>query len=366
MTETADKRIAIIADDVEMNRSLLRDILEEQYTLLEAGDGEQVLQLIREQGDRVTFLLLDLMMPKLDGFAVLERLRGDQGLDRFPILIVSAETDVATEEKCLQLGVTDFIHKPFVPSLVQHRVRNAVTLYAARDGLRKTVEEKTEELRRRNLQLSRTNEDTIELLGNVVEARSLESGTHVRRVKGFTRILAADLQRNHPDLGITQSLTEAWTKASAMHDLGKIMVPDNILLKPGRLTSDEFAEMKKHTLYGCTILEGSQHMWDEDYYMLCWQICRYHHEKWDGSGYPEGLKGDDIPLVAQVVSVADCFDALTTERVYKRAFTPEEAYDMIMKGECGVFSPLMTETLRRCRESFYALAEEIRSVQPAK
>lgn len=206
------------------------------------------------------------------------------------------------------------------------------------------------------------NEDTIELLGNVVEARSMESGTHIRRVKGFTRLLAEQLKTAHPELGITDEQMGSWAKASDMHDVGKIRVPDNILLKPGKLTSEEFEEMKKHTVYGCEVLESSRHMWDEEYFNLCWQICRYHHEKWDGRGYPDGLKGDEIPLVAQVVAVADCYDALTTERVYKKAFTPEEAYQMIIGGQCGAFNPVVLETLTACEESFRELALKVRAV----
>lgn len=362
----ADKQLALIADDIEMNRDMLKDILEDHFDLIEAEDGEQVLELIEKYGDRITVLLLDLVMPRMNGFDVLAKLHEEREIDRFPILIISGESDLQTEEKCLECGVTDFIHKPFAPSLVMHRVRNAVTLYAARNNLRQKVWEKTEELRQRNIQLSRTNEDTIELLGNVVEARSLESGAHVRRVKGFTRILSEKIRSAHPELNITAADVDGWAMASAMHDLGKVMVPDEILLKPGRLTPEEFEIMKLHTVNGCTVLENSRHMWDESYYRLCWQICRYHHEKWDGSGYPDGIAGDEIPLVAQVVSVADCYDALTTERVYKRAFTPEEAYQMIMEGQCGVFSPLMLETLSQSKEEFRELTLRITSVQPPR
>lgn len=362
----AEKRIAVLADDIELNRDILKDILSDDFTILEAENGLQVMELVREYGTRIGVLLLDLIMPVMDGFEVLKQLSDSGYISRFPILVISGETDIKTEEQCLEYGVNDFIHKPFTPSLVRHRIRNAVGLYSARNNLQQTVMERTAELRERNSQLSRNNENTMELLGNVVEARSLESGTHVRRVKGFTRILADDLRENHPEFGISSSDAEAWALASAMHDLGKIMVPDNILLKPGRLTPEEFDIMKKHTEYGCRILEGSQHMWDEQYYALCWTICRYHHEKWDGSGYPDKLAGEDIPLVAQVVSIADCYDALTTERVYKKAFTPDEAYNMIMGGQCGQFNPMMLDTLKRCKESFRELTERIASVQPPR
>lgn len=352
----AEKKIAIVADDVEMNRELLSDILEDEFSILEAENGLEVMDIIHQNSDNVAVLLLDLMMPEANGFDVLDMMLAEGRIGRLPILIISGEKDPATEEKCLSLGVTDFIPKPFAPSLVRHRVDNAVALFSARDWLEKKVEEKTAELKERNEQLAANNENTIELLGNVVEARSMESGTHVRRVKGFTRILAKTLQALSPELGITDENIAVWVMASAMHDVGKIKIPDSVLLKPGKLTPEEFDEIKKHTLYGCEVLENSRHMWDEDYYRACWDICRYHHEKWDGRGYPEGLKGEEIPVVAQVVSVADCFDALTTERVYKRAFTPDEAYDMITGGQCGAFNPVMMKALETCREEFAELA----------
>ena len=358
-------RIAVVADDVELNRELLHDILEDEFVILEAENGLQVMDIIRKREQQISVLLLDLVMPEMNGFQVLEHLRAENLMNAFPVLIISGESELTVEERCLGLGVTDFIHKPFAPSLVRHRIRNAVTMFASRDELARQVAEKTAELQERNRQLARSNEDTIELMGDVVEARSLESGTHVRRVKGFTRILGEYLLHNHPELELSQELVDSWTTASAMHDLGKIMVPDQILLKPGRFTPEEFAEMKRHTLYGCTMLENSRRLWEDAYYRLCWDICRYHHEKYDGNGYPEGLSGDQIPLVAQVVSVADCFDALTTERVYKRAFTPEEAFQMILGGACGAFSPLMLDALRECEEPFRKLAIEIKSFQPS-
>lgn len=348
----AEKKIAIVADDVELNRELLIEILEDEYTPIEAENGLEVMDVIHRSGDGIAVLLLDLMMPELDGFGVLEKLFEEGRMDCFPILIISGEKDAVTEEKCLSLGVTDFIPKPFAPALVRHRVNNAVALYRARDWLESKVAEKTAELQERNAQLARNNENTIELLGNVVEARSMESGTHVRRVKTFTRILATTLRKLSPELGITDDDVSVWAMASAMHDVGKIKIPDSVLLKPGKLTPEEFDEIKKHTLYGCEVLEISRHMWDEDYYLVCWIICRYHHEKWDGRGYPEGLKENEIPVVSQVVAVADCYDALTTERVYKRAFTPDEAYDMITGGQCGAFNPVLMKALEACREEF--------------
>lgn len=359
------RHTAIIADDVELNREILTEMLEDRFRIIEAADGVQVLDAIREAGDDIAVLLLDLVMPNMSGIEVLEKLKEANMMDRFPVLIISADDNPTTEEKCLSCGVTDFIRKPFRPVLVWHRVYNAITLFDYRHDLEEKVEEQTAEikqqaaqLRVQNKKLEEQNHNVIELLGNVVEARNLESGTHVRRVKQFTGILAEYLLKNHPEYGLTRETVEQFGEASVMHDLGKIMISDNILLKPARLTPEEYEEMKRHTVYGCEIVKNARHLWDECYYKLCMDVCRYHHEKWDGNGYPDGLKGDEIPLVAQIVSVADCYDALTTERPYKKPFSPEKAYEMLLEGQCGVINPVLLEALTACKDTFSAFVAE--------
>lgn len=215
----------------------------------------------------------------------------------------------------------------------------------------------TSELRERNRELARTNDEIIEMLGDVVELRNEESGMHIQRVKAFTRMLAKMVKERLPEYGLTDDDVELITSASALHDVGKIMIPDAILLKPGRLTDEEFAIMKSHSEKGCLVLKRAPKSWSARYLNIGLEIVRHHHEKWDGCGYPDGLKGDEIPISAQIVSVADCFDALTTERVYKPAFSVEEAFNMILGGECGAFSEKLMNCFRGCREIFEELAE---------
>ena len=361
--------IALVVDDVELNREILSEMLEDDFKTLEACDGLEALEIIKAHSDDIAVLLLDLVMPNLGGIDILKILREDNLLDKFPVLIITGESSLEIEEQCLTLGAFDFIKKPFNPAVVSHRTKNAVSLFTYKNHLEDLVTEQTaqlrqqtEELQQKNLRLEKTNESTIELLSTVVESRNLESGTHVRRVKEFTRILAEKLKEKYPEYGLTDRYVYLVSIASSMHDVGKIMISDTVLLKPGKLTPEEFDYMKTHTLCGCEVLEHSRHMWDKEYFDLCWQICRYHHEKWDGRGYPEGLKEDEIPISAQLVSVADCYDALTTERVYKKAFTPDKAFEMISNGECGQFNPKVMDCFSSCKEQFSDFAAQCASV----
>ena len=354
--------IVLIVEDVELNRGILCDMLEADYRTAEARDGLEAMEAMAEHGDEIAVVLLDLMMPRMGGLEVLEKMREQHLLDRFPVLIITGETDPEVEDKCLALGAFDFIKKPFQPNLVRLRVKNAESLFTYKNHLEEQVAmqtaqltEQAEALREKNRQLREMNEMTIELLSDIIEARNLESGTHVRRVRAFTRILGLRLMEAFPEYGLDRKTVDTIALASMMHDVGKIMISDAILLKPGKLTPEEFDLMKKHTLLGCDVLDHTSYMWEEDYYLFCRQICRSHHEKWDGKGYPDGLFGDSIPIAAQLVSIADCYDALTNERVYKKAFSAEVSYDMLRRGECGIFNPKLMKCLEDCREDFAAL-----------
>lgn len=360
------KQLAIVVDDVELNREILSDMLSEEYEIAEASNGADALSIIIEKEEQIAVLLLDLMMPVMDGMTLLQVLKEKNIIGKFPILIISSEEGDRIEANCLSVGATDFIKKPFNPTVVRHRVRNSVALFTYTQKLEKVVEGQTQVLRKQaaalkeqNLHLEQVNERTIELMANMVEARDTESGMHVKRVKGFTRILAKCVMDLYPEYGLTEEKVKSIAVASAMHDIGKIMVPDNILTKPGKLTPEEFEIMKKHSEYGVSVLEKNPGILDEQEYELGCQICRHHHEKWDGRGYPDGLAGDEIPIAAQVVAIADCYDALTTERVYKKAFTMQEAYDMIMGGQCGQFNPKILRCLTEVKPAFEMLRETI-------
>ncbi len=357
------KNKILVVDDALMNRDILKEILKDTYDILEAEDGKSALEILDAENNEISAILLDLVMPVMDGFEVLEELNARKMIEKIPVLIISGENSTQNEQRCFDLGIADFIGKPFNARLVRKRVQNAAEHYANRNELEAKVEEQTNVLRKAYItlksqaeQLKRRNQDIIEILGTVVEYRNLESGEHVKRVGEYTRILAETFMVEYPEYGLTQDKIDVIVSASALHDIGKITIPDSILLKPGRLTKDEFEYMKSHTTRGCELLESMKNVLDPKYEKVSSEICRHHHERFDGKGYPDGLKGDAIPLSAQLVSVADVYDALVNERCYKDAFSPEEAFRMIVNGECGVFSPRLMEVFRRVRAQFEKIA----------
>lgn len=352
----------LVVDDMEINRDILTEILNEEYRVETAEDGQRALEMIEEKQDELAVVLLDLMMPEVDGFAVLKVMQEKGWIERIPVLIISGETSVKAERKCFDYHISDFIRKPFDNALVKKRVRNVVNLFQYQRNLEDKVQEQTKTLWEQNellrLQadrLKKSNTNIIEILGTVVEYRDFESGEHINRVKGYTRILAERLATEYPEYGLDQEMIDVIVSASALHDVGKIAIPDNILLKPGKLTDEEFACMKTHTTRGGEILQNIRNAWDDEYGEISYQICRHHHEKFDGRGYPDGLVGDEIPIAAQIVSIADVYDALVNERVYKDAFPKEEAFRMITEGECGKFNPKLLECFRIARKAFEEL-----------
>ena len=358
------KKKVLIVDDAQMNREILIEILGDEYEILEADNGRGALDLIDARSKEIAAILLDLNMPEMDGFEVLQEMQRKKYLDRIPVLVISGESSVQNEKKCFEMGVSDFIGKPFHTVLVKKRVENMVNHYTYKNQLEEKVQEQTAVLRKayqtlmnQAEKLEKKNQDIIDMMGSIVEYRSLESGEHIQRVKGFTKILAENFSIMYPEYGLTREKIDAIVAASSLHDIGKIAIPDSILMKPGRLTKDEFEYMKSHTLRGCEILDSMKMDWNPVAKQVSYEIVRSHHERYDGKGYPDGLKGDDIPISAQLVSVADVYDALTSERCYKDKFTPEEAFRMIVNGECGVFSPKMMEAFRRSREQFEEFAK---------
>ena len=349
----------LIVDDVEINRDILEEILEDKYDIFKASDGMEALKIIDNMKEELALILLDLMMPVLDGFGVMEGMKARKLLNRLPVIAISSDASEIVEKRCFDYGVSDFVRKPFNEALVRLRVGNVVDLYLYKNKLEDRVYEQTQTLKNQYLQLKKqatrlteSNQKIIEILGTVVESRNLESGQHINRVKKYTEILAYQMMQDYPEYGITERIIKIMSQASALHDVGKIAISDTILLKPGRLTTDEFEIMKTHTTRGCDILKNIQGAWDDEYAKMCYEICRHHHEKYDGKGYPDGLVGEDIPVAAQIVSVADVYDALVNERVYKAAIPKDKAFNMIIGGECGQFSPKLMECFRKVRNKF--------------
>lgn len=354
------KHNILVVDDMEINREILHTIFEEEYDVLLAEDGREAIELIQEKGQNISAILLDIVMPRVDGFGVLEFLREHGYMKKVPVLLITSDTSYESKRRGYELGASDFIAKPFEPDIVTKRVRNLVELYYHKNNLEKLVEAQTGEILEKNAKLAAMNEHIINALGTIVEFRSMESGNHIFRVRSFTEILLVHLMREYPEYGLNQETAEIIASASVLHDVGKISIPDSILMKPGRLTEEEFELMKTHTVQGAQVVERVIMDDDPVFKKYCLEIALSHHEKYDGRGYPNRLKGDEIPISAQAVSIADVYDALTSERVYKPPFSYEKAYQMILDGECGQFNPKLMDCFHQAKAEFEAKADELK------
>lgn len=330
----------LIVDDAEINRGILASIFEEQFEVMEAADGEAAIDIIDQMQDEISLIFLDLIMPKLNGFEVLAHMRYSNLIDKIPVVVVTGETVPDSIAKAYEYGAADVVYKPFSAVVVTRRVMNLMEQYKSREIMEEELKERTEEVVKSREQMANMNEFLLDALGSVVEFRSLESGEHVIRVKYFTKIILEYVKSCYPEYGLTSEQIMLMSQAAALHDVGKIAIPDEILKAPRKLTKEEFEEMKKHTIYGCEILEKFNLLNDE-FYKYCYDICRWHHEKVDGKGYPDGLKAEAIPIYCQAVAIADCFDALSSKRIYKDQIPCRDAYNMILAGECGAFSPVI-------------------------
>ena len=332
----AGPQTMLIIDDDVINRTVLAAIFSEHYRIEEADDGDVGLDLILADPARYCSVLLDYQMRRMNGLEVLRRLDERGLMLRIPVFLISAEADAEVTRAAYELGVMDVIEKPVIPHVVQRRVGSVVELFAARRRLSGVVERQQDELLRRAAQIIELNQGMIEALATAIEFRDGESGGHVRRIHDITRIMLTETSLGS---GLSSGDVASIALASIMHDVGKIAIPDAILGKPGKLTADEFEVMKTHTIVGAQMLEGIPQLHQSGAYPYAVDIARHHHERWDGRGYPDGLKGDEITIWAQIVSLADVYDALVSSRVYKGAFDRGEALRMIRDGECGVFNP---------------------------
>jgi len=330
----------LIVDDVELNRAILCELFAGDYEILEADNGKTAVDLMEQYHEEIAIVLMDIVMPIMDGLEALEIMNGKGLTEKTPIFLITAESSNDAISKGFRLGVVDVVLKPFNPDNICQRVNNIIELYRYRYKLEKLVQEQMTKIEKQNEQLRNFNVAMIDTLSTIVEFRDCESGQRVQRIRRLTKIMLKELGRQNAEYKMSDKTIEDISMAAALHDIGKIAIPDYILNKPGRLTAEEFAIMKEHTLYGCEILESIDSLkQNKEQYRYHYNICRWHHEKWDGSGYPDGLIGKEIPIYAQIVSLADCYDALTSVRCYKGAFTHEESVQMIEKGECGAFSP---------------------------
>lgn len=338
MVPSREQRYTIlVADDSEMNRSILRSMLEESYDIVEAEDGLQAVAILQQMEQEIALVLLDLVMPNMDGFDVLSAMNKYNWIDSVPVIMISAESTHDFIERAYNMGVTDYISRPFDMMVVRRRVINTIMLYAKQRRLAGMVNDQI-------YQREKVNNLMISILSHIVEFRNEESGLHVMHIQTMTEILLKSLMRKTDKYKLDRETINLIGNASTLHDVGKIGIPTEILNKPGRFTPEEFAIMKQHSQMGADMMKSVPDQ-EEPLVKYAYEICRWHHERYDGRGYPDGLKGEDIPISAQVVALADVYDALTSPRVYKPAHPHEKALSMILNGECGAFQPLLLECL---------------------
>ena len=328
----------LVVDDSEMNREILSEILNEEYDIIEADSGDTCIDMLRKYETGISLVLLDIVMPGMDGFGVLNYMNHHHYLEDIPVIMISSEDSTETVRRAYEMGVSDYINRPFDAGVVHRRVYNTIKLYAKQRRLITLITNQVYEKEKNNRMM-------VGILSQIVEFRNGESGSHVLNINIFTGMLLESLVQHTDKYDLSWSERLLITTASALHDIGKIGIDDKILNKPGRLTDEEFKIMQNHTIIGASILENMGSYQDEELMKVAYQICRWHHERYDGKGYPDGLKGDEIPISAQVVSLADVYDALVSERVYKKAYSHEKAIEMITNGECGCFNPILLECL---------------------
>ena len=333
------KKKILIVDDSEMNRALLEDMLSDDYEILEAENGMEATTIMHSHELDICLVLLDIVMPVMDGFDTLAMMNKNGWIKNMPVIMISAETASTYMDRAYSLGAVDYISRPFDERTVRHRVDSNVILGEKQKEL-------SSRLTNQIFEKEKDNRLMIEILSHIVEFRNGESGLHVLHVHTITELLLKALKNKTDKYPLTQKDISLICNASALHDVGKISIPSEILNKPGRFTPEEFEIMKGHTVEGAKMLKDIPFRENEPLIKIGYQICRWHHERYDGRGYPDGLKGEEIPIAAQVVALADVYDALTSKRVYKPAYTPEKAVEMILNGECGVFNPLLLECLK--------------------
>ena len=333
-----EKPQILLVDDSEMNRLILAEILQGDYRILEAKDGRECMDALQAEAGNLALVLLDINMPVMDGFEVLKAMNANHTIEDIPVIMISSDDSDAAIRRSYELGASDYVNRPFDARIVYRRVTNTIKLYAKQ---RRLVQMVSDQIRARE-----NNTDMlVGVLSHIVEFRNGESGAHVRHIRIITELLLHRLLEISSQYPITAEQQDNIPLASALHDIGKIGIDEKILNKPGRLTPEEFEVVKTHSMLGAEMLHQLEDFNEQPLLQTAYEITRWHHERWDGRGYPDGLKGDEIPISAQLVALADVYDALTSERCYKKAFSHEKAVQMILNGECGAFNPLLLQCL---------------------
>ena len=345
-----EKSKILLVDDSKLNRMMLAEILGDGYHILEVENGQECLETLQAEAGNIALVLLDINMPVMDGFEVLKAMNANHTIEDTPVIMISSEDSDAAIRRSYELGASDYVNRPFDARIVYRRVTNTIKLYAKQ---RRLVQMVSDQIRARE-----NNTDMlVGVLSHIVEFRNGESGLHVRHIRMITELLLHRLLEISSRYSITAEQQDMIPLASALHDIGKIGIDEKILNKPGKLTPEEFEVIKTHSMLGAKMLHDLDNFAEQPLLQTAYEIARWHHERWDGRGYPDGLKGDEIPISAQLVSLADVYDALTSERCYKKAFSHEKAMQMILNGECGAFNPLLLQCLTNIQSD---LKEELK------
>ena len=349
----------LIFEDNAIDRAILTELFQADYKILEADNGKSGLALLNSHYQSIAIVLLDYLMPVMDGFAVLERLKDKNILNKIPFIMITGEDSSEVEKRGYEYGIVSYVKKPYQPEVVKQVVSNAIGWFQYKMELEVVVRKQNESIRKQNgilvqqaKKLKHLNEILIDSLSNIVEFRNLESKQHIKRIREFTLCLGKSMMKLYPECGLTPEQLDQIGWASSLHDIGKIAIPDTIILKPAKLTPDEFELIKSHTTKGAEIIQHRVRLNDRAIYDYAYDIARHHHEKYDGKGYPDGLKGDEISIAAQIVSLVDVYDALTSKRVYKMAYESDKAYQMILNGHSGNFSPKLLKAFAEVKPSF--------------
>lgn len=344
---TMNKPKILIADNSRINRMILTELLSDEYEVLQAENGREAISVISVNPDEIELVVLDLVMPVMDGFKTLKVMKERGWLTTIPVIVITSDDEISMED-AYKTGAVDFIKRPYNSAIIHNRIKNTLALYRKQKRLMGMVEEQIAETEIYSRQM-------IDILGNIVEFRNGESNLHIHNVQTVSRILLEHIAEITDKYGLTNRKIMLISTASALHDIGKIAIDENVLNKPGKLTSEEFEIIKKHSEIGSEMIKAMPEFEksvnnENGIYKYAYEICRWHHERWNGFGYPDGLKGEEIPVSAQVVAMADVYDALTSERCYKPSYDHETAVKMILDGECGAFNPLLLNSLRDCEK----------------
>lgn len=347
----------LIVSGMESERESLGEVLQSDYKIMEASDGEEAIAKIEKSSAELAVVFMKLTIPKKDGLTILKEMNEKKLSGQIPVVMMERPDSLDVENQCFDLGISTFISKPFSKKYIQKELENVVSGGMSQKELEAKLDKQNQMMRRQYQMLQiQTNElkqsrkNLVDILGSVVEYRDAENSHHVKNVEIIVRILADEMMKSFPECGLNAERVDTIVSASVLHDIGKIRIQDAILFKPGKLTPEELEVMKSHTTKGCEVIEQIKGVWDEDYSEAVYEICRSHHERYDGRGYPDGLRGDDIPLHAQIVSVADAYDALVSDTLYRKAFSKDQAFAMIINGESGMFNPKLMECLRKAKD----------------